>query len=201
MTVLSEIRQRLISYHPEVVDDSKRRRAAVSLILTEGAQGAEVLFIERARRAEDPWSGQMAFPGGRREQGDATLLATAQRETLEEVGLRLCSSCLVGRLDDIVSPKESPAHGLVVSCYVFELLSGGTISTNSEVHDTVWIPVSALVDPEKFTSDYRPNGYSGTFPGIRVSNNDPRVIWGLTYRFLCRFFNAIEPKGVQHHTT
>ncbi len=201
MTVLSEIRQGLISYQPEVVDDSKRRRAAVSLILTEGALGAEVLFIERARRVEDPWSGQMAFPGGRREHGDATLLATAQRETLEEVGLRLCSSCLVRRLDDIVSPKESPAHGLVVSCYVFELLSGGTISTNSEVHDTVWIPVSALVDPENFTPDYRPNGYSGTFPGIRVSGSDPRVIWGLTYRFLCRFFNAIEPDGVQHHTT
>ena len=198
MTVLSEIRQGLNSYQPEVVDDSRRRRAAVSLILTEGAQGAEVLFIERARRVEDPWSGQMAFPGGRREQGDDTLLATAQRETLEEVGLRLYSSSLVGRLDDIVSPKESPAHGLVVSCYVFELLSGGTISTNSEVHDTVWIPVSA---PENFTSDYRPNGYNGTFPGIRVSSDDLRVIWGLTYRFLCRFFNAIEPKGAQHHTT
>ena len=199
--MLSEIRQGLISYQPEVVDDSKRRRAAVSLILTEGAQGVEVLFIERARRVEDPWSGQMAFPGGRREQADATLLATAQRETFEEVGLILCPSYFVGRLGDVVSPKESPAHGLVVSCYVFELLSGGTISTNSEVHDTVWIPVSALVDPEKFTSDYRPTGYSGTFPGIRVSDNDPRVIWGLTYRFLCQFFDAIEPEGVQHHTT
>src|SRR4051812_3842337 len=57
------------------------RRAAVAAILRDAAEGPEILFIRRAEHPQDPWSGHMAFPGGREEPGDADLLETAIRET------------------------------------------------------------------------------------------------------------------------
>ena len=64
--------------------------AAVTAVLRPGetADGSlELLLIERVERTEDPWSGHIALPGGRREQGDPDLLTTAFRETAEEAGV------------------------------------------------------------------------------------------------------------------
>ena len=56
--------------------------AAVAAILRDGgADGAEVLFILRAESDRDPWSGHIAFPGGRREPDDGSLLTTAIRSS------------------------------------------------------------------------------------------------------------------------
>src|ERR1035437_8323829 len=64
--------------------------AAVALILRETVDGeVELLFIKRAARGDDPWSGQIALPGGRHQASDQSLEDTAVRETLEEVGLEL----------------------------------------------------------------------------------------------------------------
>ena len=55
----------------------------------------EILFIKRAGRAGDRWSGHTALPGGRRDPLDADDRAAAIRETMEEVGLDLTrSDCL-----------------------------------------------------------------------------------------------------------
>ena len=60
-------------------------RASVALIYRRTAGGkTELLFIRRAHRAGDPWSGHMAFPGGRLQPEDPTPRAAAERETLEE---------------------------------------------------------------------------------------------------------------------
>jgi NUDIX domain len=55
----------------------------------------EILFIKRAGRAGDRWSGHVALPGGRRDRPDLDDRAAAIRETKEEVGLDLTrSDCL-----------------------------------------------------------------------------------------------------------
>ena len=60
----------------------------LAAILREGPESAEVLFIRRSEQPGDPWSGHMAFPGGRQAPTDRELLDTARRETLEEIGLK-----------------------------------------------------------------------------------------------------------------
>ncbi len=64
----------------------------------------EVLFIRRAGRAGDRWSGHVALPGGKRDPEDADDLAAAIRETMEEVGLDVTTKdCLhVGNLPERV---------------------------------------------------------------------------------------------------
>src|SRR5215471_21768996 len=78
------------------------RFAAVAAILRDREGEAEVLLIRRAQKTGDPWSGHMAFPGGRQDPSDLDLLHTAVRETQEEVGLELSPGRnLIGRLDDL----------------------------------------------------------------------------------------------------
>src|SRR5439155_1604605 len=92
---LAAARRALREHRAHPVDAPGARPAAVALVLIEGREGLEALFIHRAERAGDPWSGQVALPGGRHEPSDPDLLATAIRETLEETGVDLSrAECL-----------------------------------------------------------------------------------------------------------
>jgi hypothetical protein len=65
------------------------KRSAVAMILQVRDGELHILMIKRAEREGDPWSGHMAFPGGRMDKTDANGYAVAVRETSEEVGLAL----------------------------------------------------------------------------------------------------------------
>ena len=93
---LAAVRSALEGRRPREERAPEARPAAVSLVLTETDGGLAALFIERAARAGDPWSGQIALPGGRRDPVDPDLLATAIRETREETAWRFAPSALVG---------------------------------------------------------------------------------------------------------
>ena len=188
---LADIRNLLRESKPVLVKTTDRREAAVSLLLSEDIQGTELLLIERAHRDSDPWSGQMAFPGGRRELQDETVLDTAIRETAEEIGVHLDIEDRISRIDDLVAPRLSHAHGLIISCHVFEARRPIHFEPNEEVHDLVWIPIVYLLRPDSHTSDYRPPDYDGVFSGFRVGDEDNRIIWGLTYRIICSFFRTL----------
>lgn len=190
MINLAKIQQSIAAREPVIADPTNRDEAAVSLVLSSTLQDIELLFIERAKRDGDRWSGQMAFPGGRREPQDATVFATAVRETAEEIGIELSADQRIGRLDDLVAPKASLANGLIISCHLFEVAGTIKLKPNDEVQDAVWVKLSSLCDPDNFTSNYQPPDYEGTFPGFRLGKQDTRVIWGLTYRIVCSFFRA-----------
>ena len=98
-----EIKAALDAFEPDTSpSEQAKRHAAVAMILRDRVEGgAEALFIKRSERDDDPWSGQMALPGGRREPDDHSLEHTARRETHEEVGLALDSSQRFARLHDI----------------------------------------------------------------------------------------------------
>jgi 8-oxo-dGTP pyrophosphatase MutT (NUDIX family) len=166
------------------------RHAAVALVLRDGADGIELLLIRRAEDPKDPWSGQMAFPGGRREPSDASLLDTAIRETREETGLDLAGGGeLLGALDEIQAMARMQALGLAIAPFVFRLRAGVEARASSEVRSVHWIPLAALADRgNRSTYDYDHDGTPYPLPCLRV---DQAVIWGLTHRMLMAFLDLI----------
>ena len=101
---IASLRATLASRRPvEAEEEPGVRKAAVALIFRTGQDGSpELLFIKRAEYPGDPWSGQIAFPGGREESGDSSLLETATRETREETGIDLGrEGLIIGVLDDL----------------------------------------------------------------------------------------------------
>lgn len=192
MPDIKTIRTALSRHEPALID-TPDPRAAVAAIL-HGERDPEILLIERARRAGDPWSGQMAFPGGRHDQSDSDLFATAARETREEVGLHLGRAALLGRLND-QSGRRGGRGALVIAAFVFELAERPPeLVLSEEVETAHWVPLSALLDP-KNRIDYRfPPHPSETFPAIVVGDPDRHVVWGLTHRFLGSFFETLGQK-------
>ncbi len=180
---IQRVREILEPSLPLAPDRAAARAAAVATILREGAQGLEVLFIRRAERAGDPWSGHMAFPGGRREDADRDLLATAIRETEEEIGVDLTRSAeLIGALDEQDATGRATSDPLPTRPFVFELLGDPNLTLSGEVTEVLWAPVGPLVRGERRTSvEVAYLGESYTLPGWDV---DGRVVWGLTYRML-----------------
>lgn len=173
-TMLARIRA-----HKPVVRGPSGRAAATALILHDHpSHGPEILFIQRTERDGDRWSGQMALPGGRQEDGDADRRETAIRETEEEVGVRLREP--IGRLDDIGGRSTRGT----VSTFVFELDVRQQLHLEpSEVDDAVWIPVSHLA-ARRHRRPYFYRGL-GPFPAIRYEGY---TIWGLTHQIITRHF-------------
>lgn len=166
-------------------------RAAVAVVLREGVESAEVLLIERAMREGDPWSGHMAFPGGRMGPEDRSTIGAARRETLEEVGIELEGAEILGQLDDQMgNPRISPK--LVIAAHAFHTQEEARfVLDEREVQDAFWFPLSQLLDEARHV-DHRIDELPGmTFPGILVGERPQHVVWGLTYRFLDRMLGVL----------
>ncbi|TFH59708.1 MAG: CoA pyrophosphatase [Gemmatimonadales bacterium] len=192
---LSTLREELLSLEerldpfPEERDD--RIHAAVSVILRVGEK-LEILLIKRAEAEGDPWSGQMALPGGRRDPTDPTLLHTALRETAEETGLILEGIGVhLGRLEPVI-PATTRLPPITIFPYVFGVGEGARAEASSrEVDEVLWVPLVALLDRQATSTveiHYGDNS-SRVFPCLRV---DDRVVWGLTYRILTGFFELFQ---------
>lgn len=152
--------------------------AAVALLLRE-ASDPELLLIQRAVRPEDPWSGHMAFPGGRSARCDAGPRATAIRETREEVGIDLTRvGAPVGEMDPVA--PLSGAFRLTVHPFVWSVPEGTSTRLNREVARALWIPLEELLDPAA-AAEFRHQPSARRFPAIRCRGE---MVWGLTYRIL-----------------
>jgi 8-oxo-dGTP pyrophosphatase MutT (NUDIX family) len=168
-----------------------QKRAAVAAVLRQGALGPEVLLIRRAEHPNDPWSGHMALPGGREDPGDVDLLATAMRETLEEVALDLRSAAeLMGPLPALPAIARGKLTGLTITPFVFELHTPAELRLNREVSETLWAPLSALAQGEYATTvPYTLGGQEIRLPAHDVKG---RIVWGLTYRMLDNLFMLLK---------
>jgi 8-oxo-dGTP pyrophosphatase MutT (NUDIX family) len=160
------------------------RDAAVAAIFRVASHDAlELLMIERASYAGDPWSGHIAFPGGRREPYDVTLLDTALRETREETGVDiLTAGRVLGALArvDPLSPSLPP---LSIAPFVALLTREVSLSISDEVAGAFWVPLAALqhVDASREVEVTLSNG---TARRVRAFVHGGYTIWGLTERIL-----------------
>lgn len=119
----------------------------------------EVLFIKRAGRRGDRWSGHIALPGGKRDPEDTDDLETAIRETREEIGLDLTTAnCLhVGNLPERVVTTTWGKDALMVLCPYIFILTGPVPVLRpqpTEVAALHWVPLRALLAPSLRTREY-----------------------------------------------
>lgn len=166
------------------------KRAAVSAIFDEDSRGQlHLLFIQRASDPNDPWSGHMAFPGGRVEATDANTRAAAERETREEVGLCLRDrGTWVGRLSDVRALARGQMLPLIITPHVYTVNRRPPLVCNYEVADALWVPFSYLLDRTNVEEmDYTRGEFDMKLPCYRYEG---KVIWGLTLQMLSELIEA-----------
>ena len=192
---LEQIRARLAAFRPQVIDEPKVARAAVALVLAEVDRDVDLLLIQRAIRDDDPWSGHMALPGGRRDPDDADAVATASRETHEEVGVDLRRGAeVIGRLDELRAVARHRPLDLVISPVVFALREPVTLHPSPrEVDSAIWVPLSFLASPHSDAIyDRTLDGVTNQYPAFRYQHY---TIWGLTHRILQGFLELVREDG------
>jgi 8-oxo-dGTP pyrophosphatase MutT (NUDIX family) len=195
MMTFDDIQRRLTSHPPVLLSQDQRTPASVALILREEASGLEILFVERAAREGDPWSGDLGFPGGKVEPTDDSPQAAAERETREEIGLHLRNARYLGRLSDIAGVRLP----IRVSCFVYGIEEVGLLHPSQEVREAFWVPLDSLVDPEsRVTAIFHFGNEVMECPAIRLPMPEKPMLWGLTHRLLVEFLSILEsPVGKQ----
>lgn len=167
------------------------KRSAVAIILQVQAGELHILMIKRAERKGDPWSGHMAFPGGRMDRDDRNGFDAAVRETEEEVGLTLGpeDQC-IGRLSDLNARPHRGALGMAVSPFVFHLDREVSFVPNYEVAEVVWVPLEFLLDTDnREQMVWERTGVKIPLPCYFYEG---RRIWGLSLAMLDELMDLIE---------
>lgn len=152
------------------------REAAVLVPFVRVESGWHLLFIRRAENERDRHSGQVAFPGGRRDPDDPHAEAVALREAWEEMGIRPEDVQLLGRMREFVSSSRyrvTPVAGMMPWPYPVR-------PERSEVGRCFTIPLDWLADP--VNHEKRPyklaEGVTVSVPWFKPW--DGEVLWGLT---------------------
>ncbi len=191
MTTIDDLRAALRAAPPKehaVNLELVRLRAAVAIVTRSVERDVELLFIRRAAYENDPWSGDIAFPGGRIDKRDETPRDTAERETREEVGLDLRQAEWLGQLDDVAGGNGQ----VVVSGHVYAVSGPVNLALNHEVAAAGWVRVATLAERERQgLKKFRYEERDIEMPAIRVFDDDSPHLWGMTYRFVESFMRVI----------
>ena len=166
---------------PPSEESDEAAEAAVALLLKPSGDDLRIFFVKRVENPTDPWSGQMAFPGGKRDPQDQDLKQTVTRETLEETGINLHYNCrFLGALKPMRSTQRPEMRVLP---FIIVLEHEPSIDLNEELEWYIWISAEELVQHKgRAKLDF------GAVPAFSIGDS---VIWGLTYRILEKFFHIL----------
>jgi 8-oxo-dGTP pyrophosphatase MutT (NUDIX family) len=165
--------------------------AAVAVIFGDAPTGEEkILLIRRPVSKDDPWSGQVALPGGRVAISDNSFRITASRETGEEVGIELEKSA---RFLGYLGPFQARTRSIWVVAAVFVTDGIPLVVPSGEVASYKWMPFLEVI-AQSSRSTYELDHRKGrrTFPAFE---RDGYLIWGLTERIISTLASAVQ-KGV-----
>ena len=183
---------------PRAALANKSNAAAVLIPLFERHGGLHVVYIRRSDHVASH-RGQVAFPGGRVDPVDATLLDAALREAHEDVGIHPSTVEVVGAFPTM----QTTTSGIVVAPFVGVIPSDAPLKPQiSEVAEIFDVPLTALRDP-KFRGDYEwksdgPASRSSKFPAILYGG---QVIWGLTLRITLNLIELLEPPAFSSNSS
>ncbi len=158
--------------------DDGGRTSAVLVLLGEGADGPDLLLIQRAADMRSH-PGQPAFPGGALDPGDAGPISAALREAQEETGLDPVGVEVFATLPDLWLPPS----GFVVTPVLgwWRTPSPVHAAAPAEVAAVHRVPVAELTDPDNRVLVTHPSGYVG--PAFKVRG---MLVWGFTAGLLDR---------------
>jgi 8-oxo-dGTP pyrophosphatase MutT (NUDIX family) len=169
-TVIAEKLSKTLKQTSDFLDAN----AAVVVLLRVSDQDFQVLLVKRAEKSGDPWSGQTALPGGKRDSKDKDLKATVVRETLEETSINLLEGCrFLGAIEPLKSIQRPE---MKILPFVVLQEKEQAIKLNEELTEYFWTPLKELGN-HKGTAKLS----LGEFPAYIIENN---IIWGLTYNIL-----------------
>jgi 8-oxo-dGTP pyrophosphatase MutT (NUDIX family) len=146
--------------------------------------GLWVVFTRRTESVEHH-RGQISFPGGGEEPGDATLWHTALRESEEELGIRPEDALALGRLSPLTTSTNfyvEPFVAAIPQPYVFR-------PAQAEIAEVLEVPVAAMMDPEVLEKRRLP----GREEPVLFYHHGDQVIWGATARMLAELLEAVAP--------
>jgi 8-oxo-dGTP pyrophosphatase MutT (NUDIX family) len=176
--------------------DDKSAAAVLVPLMRRDDGGLDVLYTRRSDRLASH-RGQVAFPGGRFDRRDTSLLASALRETHEEVGIAPDQIRVIGTFPG----RRTMATNISVTPFV-GIVEGDPILTPDpkEVADIFRVPLEALSDP-RYRSSYRwkrpGQSTESDYPAIHYGG---QVIWGLTYSFTQTFLELIHDRdSIRRH--
>jgi 8-oxo-dGTP pyrophosphatase MutT (NUDIX family) len=175
----SDAHNEMIPYNRNQIDFYDRKQArlsAVAVILFEINNEFSILLTQR-HEYEGEHSGQISFPGGKKEENDPDLEYTARRECLEEVGIDLTSATLIGTLTQVYIPVSK----FLVQPFLYLLEGDIELNLNQrEVLEAIQFPIQELIaESSRSIMDVRSGGglIYGNVPCFRTGD---KKIWGAT---------------------
>jgi 8-oxo-dGTP pyrophosphatase MutT (NUDIX family) len=190
MTTLSAIRQCFAVRPPQRLPAAGRRHAAVALVLPSGPSGLELLGSRRAQHEGDPWSGDLAIPGGKVDAEDRGPRQAATREAREELELDLGGAEYLGQLDDILGDFLP----VLISCFVYHLPAPQPLRCNHEVREVHWLPLATVADRNRWRQEsFSYRGQERSHPSIDLLGPQHPPLWGITYRLVTQFLDRLPP--------
>lgn len=164
--------------------------AAVLVPVTDHSREPEIILTQRAEHLSSH-SGEVSFPGGKWEGGDASLVETALRESEEEIGL---APSVVEVIN--VQPPLYSLWGIKVTPYVGIVPDDVALAANpDELHSLFRVPVRFLLEDRRTRTDVYTN--SGRDWWSPVYHYQGYKIWGLTARILVEFLNRAWDAGIE----
>ncbi|MGA2789661.1 MAG: CoA pyrophosphatase [Candidatus Bathyarchaeia archaeon] len=157
--------------------DKGHPEAAVAIIINPKDRRGSILLIKRTERVGDPWSGQIAFPGGHKASSDRNFLETAIREAHEEVGIDLREHELLGQLPLVYARTRQ----VQVAPFIFQLKTSVILKSNEEVAEKFWVPLSILDVSEVERTEVKVEEGKLSVDGYIYGGN---TVWGLTFRII-----------------
>jgi 8-oxo-dGTP pyrophosphatase MutT (NUDIX family) len=184
-SLVSQLKARLAQNPLEPIPSSDLVPAGVLAPLFLKEDAAHLLFTQRTFTLKDH-RGQISFPGGVRYDGDQDLLATALRETREEIGLNPAVVEVLGALPavaTITGYRITPFVGLIPYPYDFR-------PSPQEVKRLLLLPVEGFCPPERWSSSLY--HYKGRSTRVCYWRLNREVIWGATARILLNLLALLD---------